>query len=673
MKRKTPLRQWLSIQIAQNPRRVILTCIVLFNILFLLLSACVISHLAPDSLADHGFWASAFYTVSMILDAGCISYVVEDVGQAGVAVIIACLVIVLIGMVAFTGCIIGYITSAISDFVANANAGTRRLHISGHTVILNWNSRASEIVNDLVYCEHPEKVVVLVPEGREAVEAEIENRLADTMGQEDKLFLEATRGMNFFQRHRYAKRNRVRNKLTVIVRQGDTFSTKQLMDISLDRAKSVIILNRDERSAACRYAQAERLEEREKGSANTVKTLVLVAEITAAESSADNQKIIVEVEDDWTMELVQKVIQHKEKLGKCNIVPIPVNQVLGQILSQFSIMPELNLVYSELFSNRGAEFYSISAGQDEGNDIPGYLSDHFHAIPLTSMETKTGRECFYMADKEEDLEHKVRWTDSGMTVHCNPDYWLPRRNVLILGHNSKIASLMNGFESFRAEWNPATDGRDILNIFVVDDAKHLEKMDNYHAYSYIGDVICADIYDREKIYDAINAFIDEQDGDTCILILSDDAVPTEDLDARALTYLIYVQDILAQRREANGGKDTERIDVVVEILNPKNYDVVHSYSVNNVVISNRYISKMITQIGDKQPLFEFYSDILTYDSADCPSYTSKELYIKRVGDYLTEVPTRCTAASLVRAVYAAAQELPAANTALVLGYITAVG
>ncbi len=180
----------------------------------------------------------------------------------------------------------------------------------------------------------------------------------------------------------------------------------------------------------------------------------------------------------------------------------------------------------------------------------------------------------------------------------------------------------------------------------------------------------ADLFDRETIYAAINAFIDDEDGDTGILILSDDSVPVEEQDARALTYLIYVQDVLSQRRKKNGGRDTERIDVVVEVLNPKNYDVVRSYSVNNVIISNRYISKMITQVGDKQPLYEFYSDMLTYDEADSESYTSMELYIKRVGDFLLEPPPKCTAAELIRGVYHGAQKLDAENVNMVLGYVT---
>ena len=68
------------------------------------------------------------------------------------------------------------------------------------------------------------------------------------------------------------------------------------------------------------------------------------SELTGLEDSWDNQKVIVEVEDPWTMQLVSRVIEHKESHGKSYIVPVSVDHILGQILSQFSIMPELNLV-----------------------------------------------------------------------------------------------------------------------------------------------------------------------------------------------------------------------------------------------------------------------------------------------------------------------------------------
>ena len=87
----------------------------------------------------------------------------------------------------------------------------------------------------------------------------------------------------------------------------------------------------------------------------------------------------------------------------------------------------------------------------------------------------------------------------------------------------------------------------------------------------------------------------------------------EDVDSNALTYLVYLHDIVKKRLKANPSFDIEKIDVIVEIINPKNYDVVHNYSVTNVVISNRYVSKLLTQIGSKDALYEMYCDILSYD------------------------------------------------------------
>ena len=151
MKKKNRIREWLSVQIAKRPATVILAAIFLLNICFFMIAAVVISNLAPETLENRGFGASVYYTISMILDAGCIGLVVEDVGKANVSIIIACIVVAVIGMITFTGAVIGYITNYISDFINSANKGENRLHVSNHIVILNWNSRASEIINDLLY------------------------------------------------------------------------------------------------------------------------------------------------------------------------------------------------------------------------------------------------------------------------------------------------------------------------------------------------------------------------------------------------------------------------------------------------------------------------------------------------------------------------------------------
>ena len=148
------IREWLNIQLVKNPGKVVLCSIFIFNVLFLLLSALIISNLSLSGTEKMGFFEAAFCTITMILDAGCIQFVVSDIGASGVAVVVICLSIVIIGMITFTGAVIGYVTNYISSFIESANAVSRKLKIYDHSVILNWNTRASEIINDLLYYKY---------------------------------------------------------------------------------------------------------------------------------------------------------------------------------------------------------------------------------------------------------------------------------------------------------------------------------------------------------------------------------------------------------------------------------------------------------------------------------------------------------------------------------------
>ena len=636
------IKEWLSVQIAKRPGRVVLVAILLFNIVFFLMAAFVISQMSLKGTEKMPFVQAAFSTITMILDPGCVQFVVEDIGQMGVTVAISCLIIIFVGMVSFTGAVIGYITNTISSFIGEANAGYRGLKISDHVVILNWNTRASEIINDLLYCEKRQKVVVLVSGRKDEIEKEISDRLSDTVERENR---EA--------KEKYGKfSNKFKNKVTVIVREGDVFSSKQLHDISLERAKIVIILGNDINNTICKYEQEDLIDINSKGNSHTVKTLMQVADITGAEYSDDNQRIVVEITDEWTRDLVERIIECKQVDGKCNIIPVDINKILGQILSQFSLMPELNYAYRELFSNKGATFYAEESPMIPDNEfIPEYFKNHKNAIPLTHMVNSDGKSyTYYTAEREEAVNLPAGYPKYDYTVKLNRNYWIEKKTVIILGHNSRCKDIMEGFMNFRSEWN-YKDGSEILNVTVIDDKENIEKMSNYKEYPFVVDTIPASIYDRDIICDTIEKIVSSNKEDTSILILSDDKALNKDIDANALANLVYVQDIINNKIKFDNNFDKESIDVIVEIIDPKHHDIVNSYSVNNVVISNRYISKMITQIGEKEALFEFYKDMLTYDSDLSDGYQSKEIYAKKVNYFFEETPKPCKADELIRAVY----------------------
>ncbi len=664
------IKEWISVQIVKNPGNTIVTAIMLFNIFFFLFSAAVISAFSLEGTEKMNFIEAAFCTITMILDAGCISFVVEDIGKSGVGITIVCLFVVIIGMISFTGTLIGYVTNYISHFIENANTGKRKLYLSNHFVILNWNTRASEIVNDMLYCENREKVVVLVPGRKEEIEREIEERLADTISRENKAIRKKYAHLPMVARKLAVHRNRFKRNITVIVREGDVFSSKQLNDISLDKARSIIILGNDINNTICKFEHRELLEEFGKGNAQTIKTLMQVADITAAESSFDDQRIIVEITDEWTWKLVEKIIDAKQVDKKCNIIPVRVNEVLGQILSQFCLMPELNNVYSELFSNRGVEFYSVKCDeQDSQKFVSKYLEEHNHALPVTIMEKGGAHHAYYVAESEEDINKKDYVKRDDFKVNLNRDYDMETKNIIILGHNSKCKNIMAGFESFSQEWREGK--KEIIRIMVIDDKKSLEKMNYYRDYSFVEETVEADIYEKDKICDTINRFVSSCKEDTSILILSDDSALNENIDANAMASLIYVRDIINQKIKENPDFDVESIDVIVEIIDPKHHDIVNSYSINNVVISNRYISKMVTQISEVEAIFDFYNDILSYDEDVSSGFNSKEVYIKKASRYFDEIPEKTTADKLVRAVYKAsgADDENEPNPTIVLGYV----
>lgn len=679
-------KEWFSLQLSKNPGSIIVGTILLFNVAFVLLAALAITLFSRDAAEPILYPEALFYTVTMLFDAGCINYIVTNFSTTETVLTFASVVITLIGMLLFTGAVIGYITNFISDFISNANKGNRKLVMSSHVVILNWNSRASEIINDLLYSKTKQKVVVLVNGNKEAIQKEIEERLEDTITRENKETRKEAKGYSFFKKHAFLSQNLIRNnKVVVVVKQGDIFSSKQLNDISLAKARMIVILESDFNNSSTSTTDNHEIDEFDKGNTQTIKTLMQVASITSSEDSADDQKIIVEVTDEKTEDLVNKIIVAKKNDKKCNIVPVKINQILGQILSQFVIMPELNIVYRDLFSNKGAAFFSQEVGTVDPNDkdfdinlfeekfIKDYMNTHKHAIPLTVMKKGERLVAYFTSDSEKNINN----TDSGIShisnnrFELNPNFRLQNKSIVILGHNSKIKNIMEGLKSFCDEWGyKDNEGNNTLRVNIIDDQKHIDMMHNYEEYEkFIVRRYATNESERESIYNEINKIIKESKHRISILLLSDDSVPSEYLDSNVLSNLIYEQELITEKKNKKDF-DADKFNIVAEIIDPKHFDLVNSYSVKNVVISNRYISKMMTQIGEKKDIFDFYTDILTYDDEGASEFESKEIYAKPVGALLNKYPEReITAEKLIREVYEASVLLKEKNPTIVIGYI----
>ena len=662
-------REWVSIYSVKAPKLIVLLAIVAANLVFISIAAFIIMACAPAYLDSPGYWDSVYYAVTMFLS-GYIEVVVEDVGSTAALFVVFCCLFVTLGLIIFTGAVIGYVSDFISSFIEDADSSSRRLRISRHTIILNWNTRASEIINELLCKNKREKVVILVNGDKDDILSDINERLSDTLEAENEAIKERGAQMGLLKRWRFIRKSAIRNRLTIIVREGDSWSARQLSDIAIEDAKTVLILNDGITGARDAPDRDDRFAKAEKWDPHTIKTLLQVVHLTADDETVNSQQVVVEVEDQWTLALANTIINHKSNKSRNNIVPIAVNHIMGFIFSQVSIMPDLNIVYSELFSNKDSAFYTrpaAGAAMSEDEFVSDYLDSHIKAIPLTVMRASDNKaNYFFMAENEEGIdrvEHLAAKKDLSVTI--NPDYAMRNKRVVMLGHNSKSKSIMEGYESFSMEWKEK-DGPEVLDVILIDNEQYLAEQGSYEQYPFISKVIASDVHDKDFLCGVIDEAIDAEEGDLCILILSDDTVSGEEIDADALAHLILVEDILRCKIHSDPGFDPGKVEVVVEILDPKNYDIISNYSTNNIVVSNRYISKIIGQVGEKGALFDFYYDLLTYDDASAGESDSKEIYIKKASDFFIGIPGRCTAADLIRAVYRAS---PDSNKSVVLGLI----
>jgi hypothetical protein len=263
-----------------------------------------------------------------------------------------------------------------------------------------------------MYAKIKEKIVILVEEGKEEIEKEIQELVNENK----------------------------KRKLTFVVREGEVFSSKQLKDVSIEKAKSILIMD----DALNKEENVVNNSSKQKGNMHTVKTLMQV--ITLTSEVDDIVKIIVEINEKWTDLVVGKIIQNNENTN-IHIYRIRAFMIIGQLLSQFSLMPQLNVVYQELFSNEDGAFYCKEQDEeDELEYIRGYLENHNDAIPLTFMKTRYGEYGYYSATSVSDIDKLSSKETNKVKVKLRSKYRMNTKNVIILGHNSKCEDILRGCE-----------------------------------------------------------------------------------------------------------------------------------------------------------------------------------------------------------------------------------
>ena len=525
------IKRYLSIAREKHTRGLILLVIVVFNILLWLVSSLLAYLLSPGQYGDvlSSLWNSG---ITWMLEPGFYDPTVDT------SIRILSIIVILTSMITFSGGIIGYVASLFSSIIEDAETGQSKLFIYDHILILNWNPKALELIVDYCYDDNTTHIVVLSSHDKKEIEAEIAKKLYD---QKDK-----------------------HQKIEVIVRQGDVLSRKDLLENHIETSKTIIILD-DETTEIINDKHQDIF---------AIKTLMLLNQFDIK----PEQTIIVEINSALSKHMIDTYISKNMKLSD-QLVTILPDELMGRLIAQTILMPALNDVYAELFSFKGAEFYTIPKV-----DALEYMKSHNKAIPIYTL----GNDLFVMAESFKATS-EVRTTPLTDHQHItiNDQSRYHERHLVVIGKNNKLPFILESIQYYERE--------NQTKVHIT----HIEEVGVNDIFSALDHI--------EKI-------------DT-ILILSDDKLEVKDYDSDVLITLLLTQDIVKKHNA----------DVVIELLNPKHYDIAKCYNVTNTIISNEYISRIITQLSKNRALYPLYMDLLTYDPEDAEEETY-EVYAYKAGD-----------------------------------------
>ena len=456
-------------------------------------------------------------------------------------------VVLVTGLILFSGTIIALTTNAIKDYIQKKNSGSGKIHLDQHIVILNWNSKVPELVSDLLFVESKEvTVMILADVDKQYAEKQIVNSIDKIKGSRDI------------------------GKMNVLVKKGDPLLKSDLDDISIINAKAILIMNPDQHEHVTKNMS--------KSDLFVIKTILSLGPI----EFQYHPPIVVEIKHIETKEKIITLSKVVEQLHEHVIMPICFDKRLGQIIAQTLIENRIEDVYLSLFSFQGSEVYTL-----ENISFEQALKEYSHVVPLA----KKGNQLFVLSLNNAIKNKKSNHDFKPFTFKKKKFLESHQLEVFIFGKNNKLSFILDSFKQY-----------EVIH----------------------GSKFKATWMDENDIETFVNE-VNEKKTKTTILLLSDEVVDEDALDANVINNLIYLE----------GHLTNPNVHIIVELLNPKNDPIVKGFSIKNTIISNKIISLLLSKLALFNETAPFYEDLLTI-APNASNIDSQAILIEKSIDIIQE-------------------------------------
>ncbi|MDD4184413.1 MAG: hypothetical protein PHI01_03285 [Candidatus Izemoplasmatales bacterium] len=509
-------RSLISIKTYKRPLVFIILTMLMINIMILIVAALIA--LAIDDSFTGFIDAFANGSMKWLLSPNAILAITNP------RTLFLAVVVLITGMILFTGTIIALTTNAIKDYFHKKQSGSGKIYLERHIAILNWNNKVPELVADLIHVEHRKITVMIL--------SDIDKEYAE------KQIVNAIQKLN--------KADRELTHFNVLVKHGDPLLRGDLDDISISEADAIIVMNKD--------MHEEVAKKMSKSDLNVIKVILSLGGI----DFVHNPPIVAEIKNYETKDKILTLEKTVHTLKEHVLIPVCFDKRLGQIIAQTIINPLMEDVYLSLFSFQGAEVYHLP-----GISFSSSLEKGMYAFPIAQSE-----EGVFVLSSSHDLIDKVADTISEFKkVHAKPIDETTMMDVYIIGKNNKLGFILESFKAY----------------------------EQLHKSEFCSQWVALDQVD--EMIDKVNALKKP----ATIVLLSDDTASQDSLDATVIDTLIYLQ----------GHLERQDVNVIVELLDPRNDHIVKDFKIQNTIISNKIISLLLSKLALFSDTAAFYENLLT--------------------------------------------------------------
>lgn len=535
--------------------------------------------------------SSAFWTSFIqIIDPGGIA---EDTASSPWFKVSAILTTFL-GLIIFS-MLIAFITAQLEVMLYNFRKGSSRVIEENHTLILGWNERVDDIIDELIAANTSRKnacIIVLAPHEKEDMDDTIFRTFPDT---------KTTR---------------------IVTRSGNPASVQDLNLVNAQKARSVIVL------AACSDGASPK--QKVISDSSVIKTVLALHTCCKGD-----QVIVAEIFSEQKRQLIAELKPDK-------ILAINSREILGKLLVQTTLSSGLEIVYNEILSFHGCEIYLtnkniegipfIEAGYHYKDGVPlGILkADGDLTIrPKGDTILSAGDSLLLLAEDDST----IKFQEEAVAQPAEHPFPVKKRKLrkereLILGWHNIGSVIISEFADFLHEGSQIDvmlpEGSKTVTV-QLEEAKHLAgKLKVHHIH---GNPMSKEDLSKANPWAYDNIIILSQD--------LEDYSP-ERIDSDTLVILLLLRQLQKEQAVPGG-----RAKIITQVLNSDNQDLVKQSNVDDFIISNKLITRILAQLSEEPRLKQLYDHLFQEEGS--------EIYLKPIEYYFEPVPKKLSFADMMYA------------------------